>query len=172
MDRLSKDKFDEMLGWALKKHSEPVPAGFTDRVLRLIEEAEEWEISARPVNEGELDGILRHALRRHPEAVPADFTARMLRQIRETEEKKILAQVVMKERLALAGCIGLGVVAVVVAAVFPSVAAGLIEQAKAFIIGIGQSIKAADYQWQSCAIFVGMFGIAVYALVDMLASDS
>ena len=112
------------------------------------------------------------ALRRHTEAVPADFTARMLRQIREAEEKKILAQVVMKERLALAGCIGLGVVAVVVAAVFPSVAAGLIEQAKAFIIGIVQSIKAADYQWQSYAIFAGMFGITVYALVDMLASDS
>lgn len=48
-DKLNEDKFDEMLGQALRRHSEPVPAGFTERMLRQVREAEEQEILARVV---------------------------------------------------------------------------------------------------------------------------
>ena len=72
--------------------------------------------------EDKFDEILGRALRRSSEPVPADFTDRMLRQIEEAEQQKILAQVVLQERLALAGCIVLGITTIVVAAVFPGIA--------------------------------------------------
>jgi hypothetical protein len=64
------------------------------------------------------DKILYQALKRHSEPVPADFAGRMLRQIREAENRRILARVVMEERLALAGCIVLGIMAIVAVVVF------------------------------------------------------
>jgi len=48
-DKLNEDRFDEMLGQALRRHSEPVPAGFTERMIRQVKEAEEQEILARVV---------------------------------------------------------------------------------------------------------------------------
>ena len=48
-NRPNEDKFDEMLGRALQRHSEPVSADFTGRMLRRIEEAEERQVLARVV---------------------------------------------------------------------------------------------------------------------------
>ncbi|MHC4110643.1 MAG: hypothetical protein ACYSUY_06180 [Planctomycetota bacterium] len=48
-DSLNEDKFDEMLGQSLRRHSEPVPADFTERMLKQIEEAEQRQILARVV---------------------------------------------------------------------------------------------------------------------------
>jgi len=48
-DKLNEDRFDEMLGQSLRRHSEPVPADFTDKMLRQIKEAGEQEILARVV---------------------------------------------------------------------------------------------------------------------------
>jgi hypothetical protein len=47
--KLNEDKFDEILGQSLRRHSEPVPAGFTERMLSQIEEAEQKEILARVI---------------------------------------------------------------------------------------------------------------------------
>ena len=49
-DRLNTDdKFDEMLGRALRSSSESVPADFTETMLRQIRQAEEQKILARVV---------------------------------------------------------------------------------------------------------------------------
>ena len=49
-DRLNKDnKFDEMLGRTLRSPSQPVPADFTQKMLRQIRQAEEQRILARVV---------------------------------------------------------------------------------------------------------------------------
>ncbi len=48
-NRPNENKFDQMLGRALQRHSEPVPADFTERMLRRIEEAEERQVLARVV---------------------------------------------------------------------------------------------------------------------------
>ena len=48
-NRPNEDKFDQMLGRALQRHSELVPADFTERMLRRIEEAEERQVLARVV---------------------------------------------------------------------------------------------------------------------------
>ena len=49
-DRLNKDdKFDEMLGRALRSSSPGVPTDFTERMLRRIRKAEEQKILARVV---------------------------------------------------------------------------------------------------------------------------
>lgn len=47
--KLNDDKFDEMLGESLRRHSEPVPADFTERMLSQIQEAEQRRILARVV---------------------------------------------------------------------------------------------------------------------------
>ncbi len=47
--KLNDDKFDEMLGQSLRRHSEPVPADFTERMLKQIQEAEQRQILARVV---------------------------------------------------------------------------------------------------------------------------
>lgn len=47
--KLNDDKFDEMLGQSLRRHSESVPADFTERMLRQIKEAEQRQILARVV---------------------------------------------------------------------------------------------------------------------------
>ena len=48
-NRPNEDKFDQMLGRALQRHSEPVPADFTERMLRRIEDAEKRQVLARVV---------------------------------------------------------------------------------------------------------------------------
>ena len=46
---LNEDTFDEMLGQSLRRHSEPVPADFTERMLREVREVQERRILARVV---------------------------------------------------------------------------------------------------------------------------
>lgn len=48
-DKLTEERFDDMLTQALRKHSEPVPADFTERMVRQIRQAEEQRILARVV---------------------------------------------------------------------------------------------------------------------------
>lgn len=47
--KLNEDRFDEMLGQSLRRHSEPVPADFTERMLKQIEETEQRRILGRVV---------------------------------------------------------------------------------------------------------------------------
>ncbi len=138
--------------------------------------------------EDKFDEMLGRALRGSPEPpfLPpaggkgADFTDRMLRQIREAEEQRILARVVLQERLALAGCIVLGIIAIVVAVVFPGIATSFTKQIGGFSAGcltaldkIPQAIEAVSNEWQLyMTVFVGVFGFAVYSLLDLLVGDS
>jgi hypothetical protein len=49
MNRPDQDKFERILGQALRRHSEPVPADFTDMMLTRIRQAEERRILAHIV---------------------------------------------------------------------------------------------------------------------------
>jgi len=122
---------------------------------------------------GHLDGILGRALQKHSEPVPPDFTDRILSQIREAKERRILARVLIEERLALAGCIVLGIIAIAVATAFPNVAGSLTEQTEAFVDKISQVVETTvSCEWQFYMVFDGVFGFAVYSLVDLLVGDS
>ncbi len=123
-------------------------------------------------NEEQIDEMLGRALRRQSEPMPADFTDRMLGRVRQAEEQRILAQVVREERLALAGCIILGIVVIAVVAALPRTASGFAEQTEALIGKIPQIIKAVGCQWQLYTVFTGVFGFAVYGLADLLVGDS
>ena len=46
-NEFSEDRFDEMLGRALRRHSEDVPADFTAKMLRQVRDLEEQRILAR-----------------------------------------------------------------------------------------------------------------------------
>ena len=47
--KLNDDKFNKMLGESLRRHSEPVPEDFTERMLTQVKEAEQRQILARVV---------------------------------------------------------------------------------------------------------------------------
>lgn len=48
-DRLNRRDFDEMLGRALRSSSQPVPADFTEKMLKRIRQSEEQKVLARVV---------------------------------------------------------------------------------------------------------------------------
>jgi hypothetical protein len=122
--------------------------------------------------EKKFDGMLSQSLKRHSEAVPADFTDRMLRQIKEAADRRILERVVLEERLALAGCILLGIMAIVVMAVFPGIAVSFKELAEGFIYRITQTIENVCYDWKLYTVLVWVLGFAIYNLMDLLVGDS
>jgi len=123
-------------------------------------------------SEERFDEMLGRGLRKRAEPVPDDFTDRMLRRVREEQQRRILARVIMEERLALAGCILLGIITVIMAAVFPGIAGSFTKQAEVFIDKITQIIEAVGGQWQFYTVLAGAFGFAVYSLVDLLVGDS
>jgi len=124
------------------------------------------------IKKDKFDIMLSGVLQEHSEPVPADFTDRISRQIRETEEQKILARVVMEERLALTGCIALGIMAIFAVLVFPGIAVNFKELVETSVHRATQAIETVRYGWYLYAVFAGIFGFAVYSLMDLLVSDS
>jgi len=53
-NRPNQGNFDEILGRALRRHSEPVPADFTERMLRQARELDEKRIISRVIWQGRL----------------------------------------------------------------------------------------------------------------------
>ncbi len=133
------------------------------------------------LNEDKFGEMLGRALQSHSEPVPADFVERVLSRIEQAEQQRILARVVWQERLALAGCIVAGVLAIVAVAVFPdriaevlrSIAGGFTEQGKALVGRMTPAIdiEAVRSEWQFYTLLALVFGFAVYSLVDMLVGD-
>jgi len=121
---------------------------------------------------GQFDKVLGQALRTHSEPVPADFTDKVLRRIRAAEERKILARVVLQERLALAGCIVSGVVAIGGAAALSSLAGSLPGQAEVFIAKISRIIEAASRDWQFYTVLGGLLLFAAYSFVYLCVGDT
>lgn len=136
-------------------------------------------MSGDRLNEDKFDRMLLQALQQISEPVPADFTATVLRQIKQAEQQRILARVVLQERLALAACITLAGLTVVVAAVFPDAAAGAFRSITAALAGQGenlvdrvpQAVKALSGQWRLYSVFGAVFGFAIYSLLELFVGD-
>lgn len=137
------------------------------------------------LNEDKFGEMLGRALQSHSEPVPADFVERVLSRIEQAEQQRILARVVWQERLALAGCIVVGVLAIVAVAVFPdriagvlrSIAGGFTEQGRALVgkmtptVDIEAVSGEVSSEWQFYTVLALVFGFAVYSLVDMLVGE-
>jgi len=124
------------------------------------------------IKKDKFDVMLSGALQEHSEPVPTDFTDRISRQIREAEERKILARIVMEERLALTGCIAVGIMAIITVVVFPGIAVGFRELVETSVYKATQAIETVRYGWHLYVVFAGVFGFAVYSLMDLLVGDS
>ena len=128
-------------------------------------------------NQDKFDRILAGALRRHSEPVPPDFTDMTLTRIRKVEDQRILARIVLQQKLALAACIALGGIAILVplafgqfaAAAVRGIAARVTEQGGAFADGIPQAINAFGGDWQFYTILGAISIFAFYSLVELLA---
>jgi hypothetical protein len=125
-----------------------------------------------PVNKEEsFDKMLSRALQKHSEPVPADFSDRILRQIREVEEKRILARVIMEERLALAGCIVLGIITITSLLIFPGIAISVRDLLWNSIYKITLTTEVTRYRWHSYIAFAGVLGFVVYYFIDLLVGE-
>ena len=122
--------------------------------------------------EEEFNKILSGALKRHSGPVPAAFTERVSNRIRELEEERILTRVVMEERLALAGCIVLSIIAIVSLLAFPNITAGFKELILVSTRRVILAVEITNYKWYLYTAFAGIFGFAVYRLMDLLVSDT
>jgi ABC-type microcin C transport system permease subunit YejE len=119
----------------------------------------------------QLDEILRQSLLKYPVAVPEDFTTKLSRKLREEQQRRLLAKVVLQERIALAGCILLVVVAAIFVVVFSGIA-GIFIPMMTWIDEVSRAIEALYYQPQYYMIFfVVVLGFAIYSLVDLLVGD-
>ncbi|MFA5238896.1 MAG: hypothetical protein WC476_04200 [Phycisphaerae bacterium] len=122
-------------------------------------------------SKAKFDEMLSKALKRHSEPVSADFVNRMLRQIKKAEYEKALARVVMQERLALTGCIVLGIITVVAVLVFPGTTTSFTKLAETSADKITQTIEAVLYNWRLYATFTGVFVFAAYGFAALLANN-
>jgi len=125
------------------------------------------------------DMMLGQALKKHSEAVPVDFTSRMMTQIEESCRQKMLAQVILRERLALAACVAVAVLTVFVAVVLPGaaagvfdrVAAGLVDQGRTLAEQLPQTAKTVSGAWRLIMVIGAAAGFCIYGLVDLLFGD-
>jgi len=127
-----------------------------------------------PIDKSEirLDKMLSRALQSSCVPVPPDFTDKMLTRVREAEEQRLLTRVVMQEKLALAGCIALGISIIAAAAVVPEFAKNLTGQAQTFLAKISQTAESVRCQWQFYTILAGALLLAVYNFMELLSGDS
>ena len=129
--------------------------------------------------DSEPNGLTR-ALQRHREPVPADFTAKVLRRLRQAQERKILACVILKERLALAGCIIFSCIAFVVVRVFPEIAEVVLRNIAKFVTYKGealadrilQTIIAFSTDWQTYTILAVALGFAAYNIFELFRHEN
>lgn len=125
------------------------------------------------------DVMIEKALKTHCEPVPADFTHRVLSRVEEVSQRRILAHVVLQGRLAIAACIVVAVLAVVVAVVLPEdtagvfgrLAGGLVDDSVAFVEAMPQAIQALSGQWRLILVSAAAIGFCIYGLVDVFFGD-
>ena len=127
----------------------------------------------------EPDGLTR-ALQRHREPVPTDFTDKVLRKLRQAQEQKILARIVLRERLALAGCIIFSCIAFVAVRVFPEIAEVILQsiakvvtyKGEALADRIPQTIIAFSTDWQTYTILAVALGFAAYNIFELFRHEN
>jgi hypothetical protein len=91
----------------------------------------------------------------------------------------MLAAVILRERLALAACIAVVVLTVVVAVGFPAAAAGVFDRAAASLVHRGQAfveelpatVKAVVGSWRFITAIAVVVGFCIYSLIDLLFGD-
>ena len=127
--------------------------------------------NVRPGFAGAFDKTLSRALQNHSEAVPAAFTERILEQIKQAEEQRILARVVMQERLALAGCVVLGILTVASLFIFPDITSGAKEVLWNYIYKAARVAEIADYKWYLFTVCAGLFGLFFNTFIDLLVGE-
>ena len=120
----------------------------------------------------DFDKALAKALKSHTGPVPYNFTERVLGQIRREHERKDLARVVLQERLALAGCIVLGVIMLVVWVTSANVAVDFTELMRTSINKANETAALIISQWQSFAAFVVALGFLLYSFIRLRVVDT
>jgi hypothetical protein len=118
------------------------------------------------------DKALGKALKSHSGPVPYNFTERVLGQIRREHERKVLARVVLQERLALAGCIVLGGIMLIVWVTSANAAADFTELMRTSINKANDTIVFVISQWQSFAVFVVALGFVLYSFMRFHLVDT
>jgi hypothetical protein len=118
------------------------------------------------------DKALGKALKSHKGSVPYGFTERVLEQIRREDERKVLVRVVLQERLALAGCLVLGVIMIIVWVTSANAAVDFTELMGTSINKVSETVTLIVSQWQSYIVFVVALGFVLYSFIRFHVVDT
>ncbi len=130
-------------------------------------------MQANSQNDNNFDKTLRSVLKSYRQPVPENFVNRALKHIRQTEERQILARVIMQERFALASCIILVLVPVIMLLFFPHIVHIAAKEFNVLITKTCEIITADFYNdWGFTLILTFAFGFAVYLLMDLLTENN
>ena len=121
-------------------------------------------------NEEKFDTMLRQALLAHKEIVPDYFGPLMLQKFEDAQNKRTLTRAIVQERVALAACVLLPTVAVIVAIFFPTVIADLIDYTGRFDVVIERAVDWSN-SWFYATVLAVALGLAFYYLVNSLTIE-
>ena len=119
------------------------------------------------INDQKLDSLLKDTLSKQTTSTPHDFTDRMMTQIRLEDQRKIIAQIVLKERLALAACIVFAIGTILAMIAFTQVPQRAIESLKIISGEIPAVLQAATAAWQ---ILAAVIAILIFTIAPFPSS--
>jgi hypothetical protein len=127
---------------------------------------------AKKLHDEKLDRLLSESLCKYTTIAPADFTGRVMTQIRQQQEREILAQIVLKERLALAACV-IAVMGIIFAAItLPQAPWGITEGFKIIANEIPTVIEALIHTWQLPIAFATFLAFLAYIVIEGTTADN
>ena len=115
---------------------------------------------------------IKNSLRAHKEPVPKDFADNVLKRLRVREQQKLLAKVILQERLALAGCIMVPILAAALIPIlgergmaFSAYSQNLYKNAAETVLGMGDKVGLWAF-----VMTAGAF--VIYNVFDQFLTDS
>ena len=124
-----------------------------------------------PNHKDGFDKMLKNALSGPLDPIRTDFADDMLRELKKREQQKILAKVILQERLALAGCILVPVLALVAMFACPQAVTALSAWMKNCYDAFLLLVTTEQFNWQIWAVFASAAGLAVYSLFNLFLTD-
>ena len=112
--------------------------------------------------------MLTNALHEHKEPLRPGFTDKVLTKIDAMENARILKGIVLRERLALAGCIAIFLAMIGCILTYSKViTANLSQLAQGLNTAIGQAGTGVQQNWQISLVAVGVIVFMVYGSYDL-----
>ena len=120
------------------------------------------------------DQMLTDGLRRCEKTVSADFADKVVSGVQLQAQQRFLAKVILQERLALAGCIMIPIMAIAAILIFPQVIETLSERIMQLCSNIAQANidTSRQFEWQPMMVFAIAAAVALYGVFELFFAEN